>query len=283
MTPIPPDQADQLRQLIQDCGNIALELSRQPFKIAEKGPEDYVTAVDQQLDLKLTAALRDLFPQDGIITEENQDSWKSFTRLHDRLWLVDPLDGTEDFIHGRSGYAVMVGLLTGDLPIAGWVFAPVKQQLFWGGPAWGLFHQIESGPVQSLIPQPPALPSLNDCSILLGDRDQRNYGSAICQHLPGIQFHTMGSFGLKVLSVIQGQFGLYAYFNRRVKLWDTVGPLALAQAAGLVCCDLAGQPIGYTSNFIDPQTLAHQQPMLIGWPDYVEALRPSLQRAITAF
>jgi 3'(2'), 5'-bisphosphate nucleotidase len=63
-------------------------------------------------------------------------------------------------------------------------------------------------------------------------------------------------------------------------LWDTVGPMALARAAGLVCCDLSGRPITFGVNSVFPQTLVHRQPLLIGWPDYVERFRPALRQAV---
>ncbi|MEM1292054.1 MAG: inositol monophosphatase family protein, partial [Cyanobacteria bacterium P01_H01_bin.162] len=106
--------------------------------------------------------------------------------------------------------------------------------------------------------------------------------AAITQRLPHLVFNSLGSFGLKVLEVIKGQAGLYVYLNGRVKLWDTTGPLALAEAAGLVCCDLDGQPIRFDPNSVYPQSLIHRQPMIIGWPAYVEQYRPALREAVVA-
>jgi 3'(2'), 5'-bisphosphate nucleotidase len=117
---------------------------------------------------------------------------------------------------------------------------------------------------------------------LLGDRDQKQYGIAIQQTIPEATFYSLGSFGLKVLEVIQGRAGLYLYLNGRVKLWDTVGPLALAHQAGLTCCDLEGNPLQFTPEALDLNTLAHRQPIVIGWPHYVESLLPRLQQAISS-
>jgi 3'(2'), 5'-bisphosphate nucleotidase len=84
-----------------------------------------------------------------------------------------------------------------------------------------------------------------------------------------------------VIDVILGKAGLYLYLNGRVKLWDTVGPIALAQRAGLVCCDLDGQPLKFSTDALDLSTLAHQQAIVIGWPHYIEALLPRLQQALS--
>lgn len=280
MQPFSPDLDAQIRQVIRACGQQAEALSKQAFQVSEKGPEDYVTSVDRALDSQLSIAFGEMFAQDGIVTEENIQSRQAFYENYDRLWLIDPLDGTEDFIHGRSGYAVMVGSLEKAQPTAGWIYAPAQDHLFYGGPGWGLFQTIADRPPQALQPIAPPPLTETSCPVILGDRDRANFGQIISQQIPEIQFYSLGSFGLKVIELILGRAGLYVYLNRRVKLWDTTAPLALAQVAGLVCCDLAGQPLSFQPDEIDPDTLAHKQPILIGWSNYMEALRPRIAAAI---
>ncbi|WP_035986450.1 3'(2'),5'-bisphosphate nucleotidase CysQ [Leptolyngbya sp. KIOST-1] len=281
MSPISPSDLLALHQLVVACGDYASQQSQQSFQVFEKGADDYVTTVDQLLDQKLLAGMQALFPTDGIITEENRATATQFQHGRgvggDRtLWFVDPIDGTDDFIQGREHYAVMVGRVVGDRPQAGWIYAPVRQQLVWGGPGWGLFEQTGGGPSTPLIPKEPAFDPERAWSMVIGDKDERRFGTAIAQRFPTVRFLSLGSFGLKVLAVITGQAGVYIYLNGRVKLWDTTGPLALARAAGLVCCDLMGQPIRFTTPDVDPNTLIHQQPIVVGWPRYVEALRSPL-------
>lgn len=275
-----PTQAQQIRLAVRRAGRLAVQLSNQQFEVSQKGPDDFVTSVDRTLDRQLTTQFATWFANDGVITEENSQSIKAFHQDYARLWLIDPLDGTDDFIQGKPAYAVMVGLLQNYQPLAGWVYAPVSDQLYFGGPNWGLFHTAGDGDPQVFVPQEPAKPSRNFCPVLVGYKDRLRYGAAIREVIPEAQFYSLGSFGLKVLEVIQGRAGLYLYLNGRVKLWDTTGPLALAQAAGLICCDLAGHPIGFTPDLIDPETLSHHQPILVGWPSYIESLLPRLTAAI---
>lgn len=273
-------EAERIAQCVQAAGQKAQKMAAtQEFEVAEKGPGDFVTSIDRALDRQLAAQFTTWFPEDGVITEENIQSQQLFHQPYSRLWLIDPLDGTEDFIQQRSDYSVMVGLLQDYQPIAGWVYRPATDQLFFGGPDWGLFEQ-QGSTVKELTPQEPAAPTADFCPILIGYKDARQYGQAIHQVISEAQFYSLGSFGLKVMEVILGRAGLYLYFNGRVKLWDTTGPLALAQAAGLVCCDLEGQAIRFTPDAIAPDTLAHQQPILIGWPQFIELLLPRLQAAI---
>ncbi len=281
MVSLTQKQATQLRQVLVNCGQIALEAAAQPFEVYEKGREDYVTSVDRLLDGKLTQALQQLFPDDRLISEENLTSQvgygQSATAADQRLWLIDPIDGTEDFIHHGQHYSLMLGLLNHYRPVAGWVYGPAVGQLYWGGPDWGLFRGVTGEP-EAVTPKPPQGKARQ--TIILGDRDQRRFGAAIAAQIPDLQTYSLGSFGLKVIEIILGHAGLYAYFNGRVKLWDTTGPLALAAAAGLTCCDLEGNPLRFDPTAVDPSSLTHQQPILVGWPDLIDQQRSQLQQAV---
>lgn len=270
-------QSAAIQSLLASIGEEAFRMATQPFQVFEKGRNDYVTTVDQALDAQLLQQFEQLFPEDGVITEENLKSKRAFHRGYARLWLIDPIDGTEDFMNQGSEYAVMVGLLSQDRPQAGWVYAPARHCLYWGSSDWGLHSQRLGEPPEPLVPNPPSF-SEASCPIMIGDKDLRRFGDAIAQHIPNVTFKSLGSFGLKVLEVIQGHVGLYLYLNGRVKLWDTVGPLALAETAGLICCDLDGNPLQFDEAAVDSH-LIHRQSILVGWPNYVHALRPLIKQA----
>lgn len=272
------DENDAILKALLRGGQQARQAASESFEVFEKGREDYVTTVDQALDRYLSHAFAQQFPADGIITEENRQSAAAFGSDYRRLWFIDPIDGTEDFINHGENYSVMVGLLIDHQPQAGWVYAPAQDRIYWGGVDWGLFQQNSQGGIIPLAPNPQKLGENH--TLLLGDRDQRRFGAAIAARLPELTFDAIGSFGLKVLEVIKGQAGLYVYLNGRVKLWDTTGPLALATAAGLVCCDLDGQAIRFDPNSIYPRSLSHRQPIVIGWPTYIEAFLPTLRQAV---
>ncbi|MGP1373530.1 MAG: 3'(2'),5'-bisphosphate nucleotidase CysQ family protein [Almyronema sp.] len=264
---------------MREAGQKAQQFSSQDFEVFEKGIEDYVTNVDRLLDQMLASEFAALFPNDGVITEENTASRQVYSKDKSCFWLIDPIDGTEDFIHRRQNYAVMVGLLQHYQPVLGWIYAPAHQRLYWGGADWGLFRSLAGQSPEPLLPKMAELEPQR-CTIILGDRDQRRFGKAIAQQIPTVQFYSLGSFGLKVMEVVQGRAGLYVYLNGRVKLWDTTGPVALAKAAGLTCCDLTGAPLVFSPDQVEPKTLIHRQAILIGWPDCVQAFRPQIQQAV---
>jgi 3'(2'), 5'-bisphosphate nucleotidase len=280
MSPISAQSNLAILEVIRRCGLQAEHMASQGnFEVTEKGHEDYVTTIDMALDAELLATFSKLFTTDGVITEENARSRQQFHSRSSRLWCIDPLDGTEDFIQGRRNYAVMAGLLENYRPRAGWIYAPRRDRLYFGGMNWGLF---QTDGQQAPIPLPVAPPRLQPTPLrmMIGHRDQSRFGTAIAQVFPDIQFQFMGSFGLKVLEVILGHADVYLYLNRRVKVWDTAGPLALAQAAGLTCCSLEGEPIRFIPAALDLASLAHKQAILVGHPQLVEVLRPQLVAAI---
>lgn len=280
MTPVSAADNHDIRHLLYRCGHQVEQLLAQPLEVSQKGPNDFVTSVDLALNQILSTTIAARFPRDGVITEESPQSRQAFHAGYARLWCIDPLDGTDNFIRGKWEYATMIGLLEHQQPIAGWLYAPAYHQLYCGGANWGVFTAFGEQPLTPLAVTEPAPPSAGFCPVLIGYSDHKRFGQAIVQRIPNVQFYSIGSFGLKVMEVIQGRAGLYVYLNQRVKVWDTVGPLALAQAAGLVCCDLDGQAIGFTNRDLDAASLTHRQAIVVGWRAYVEAVLPQVRQAV---
>ncbi|MCS6959557.1 MAG: inositol monophosphatase family protein [Pseudanabaenaceae cyanobacterium SKYGB_i_bin29] len=266
-----------INTLVRQWGQRAYEWRQAgDFAIKEKTPGDYVTTIDLRLNEALVEKIREWFPADGILAEEDPQVYDWWYRGYDRLWCIDPIDGTSDLIAGKLGYAVMVGLLDKKEPMAGWIYAPGIDVLYFGDKTTGKIYRTIGDLTEEIIITPP--PQLQ-MQVILSDKDDRKYGQQIRQVFRDAQFYSMGSFGLKIMEVILGKSSIYLYLNRRVKVWDTVAPLALAEIAGLVCCDLSGKPLNY--NDVHPQTLAHLQVVIIGWADVIECYLPQLQKVLT--
>jgi 3'(2'), 5'-bisphosphate nucleotidase len=264
----------EISQFIRQAGQKGKQLRAKGFQVVEKGPGDYVTNVDRFLDVMMVEQLRAWFPQDGIISEENPNSVGLWLQALPRYWFVDPIDGTSDFVNNREHYAVMLGLLENRQPTMGWIYAPESDLLFYGGTAIASVFASDRDNLPMQIEIKP--PGLGEFKVILSEKDEERYGDAILAVIPEAEFYSLGSFGLKVMEVVQGKAAVYIYLNRRVKLWDTVGPLAIARAAGLWCWDLEGKPISFAPEAIDPPTLTHHQIILVGWPGALQALQPKL-------
>jgi 3'(2'), 5'-bisphosphate nucleotidase len=269
-----PETNLKICQFIRDLGQQAKQLRVKGLEVSSKGIDDYVTQVDRLLDRKFTAQFQQWFPDDAIITEENPDSIQLWQQNHARYWFIDPIDGTSDYIAGNDSYSVMVGLLEDGEPIMGWVYAPESDRLVFGGTLInGLFLSEAGKEAERLSFQSPELLSMR---LILSDKDETKYGNFVRTAIPEVTFYSIGSFGLKVIEVILGRADAYLYLNRRVKLWDTVAPLAFAKFAGLVYCDLQGSPLMFSARVIHPQTLAHLQDVLIGWSLFTQTYLPAI-------
>ena len=277
----------EICQFIREAGQKAIALRASGFQVDEKGFDDYVTDVDRALDRFLSDQFQTWFPDDIVISEENsrsQEIWKEQSQISSKLhpspskkiWFIDPIDGTDDFIHDREFYSVMVGVLEAFQPVLGWVYAPKSDRLYFGGSAIkGLFTVTNGNVPEVLYPHEPIGKSRD--RIIVSKKDDLAYGDAIRAAVPNVEFYTLGSFGLKVMEVVEGRASAYIYLNRRVKLWDTVGPLAIARAAGLVCCDLQGREIGFGYDDINPENLTHKQLIIIGWQNFIDEYREGIK------
>lgn len=257
--------------LVKLAGQRSLELRQQGFHVTQKGFDDYVTNVDQELDRWLSREIRQLFPDHSVISEENPQSFLDWGQPHRGYWLIDPIDGTEDFIHNKGSYAVMAGWLENGCPQLGFIYAPVREMLYVGG---AIADKLRLTNLER-----DHTPT-NACPIILSSKDQRNYGAAILQAVPEAKFYSLGSFGLKVLEIVMGRASAYIYLNRRVKLWDTVAPLAIARSANLVCSDLRGVDIQFTTAAIDAATLTHYQEVFVAQPDFSDRYRERIYHAL---
>jgi 3'(2'), 5'-bisphosphate nucleotidase len=275
--------ATNICEFIRETGQVAIDLRDRGFQVQEKGFDDYVTNVDRELDVLISQRFQDWFPQDVVISEENRQSvhlWQS-SQIARNFWFIDPIDGTDDFIHGREFYSVMVGALANAEPVIGWVYAPKSDLLYWGGASvQGVFMNIAGLEAQPLAICPP----MGACRdrLIVSKKDDLAYGKAIRKAVPNVEFYSLGSFGLKVMEVVLGRASAYIYLNRRVKLWDTVAPLAIAKAAGLACCDLTGRAISFSPDDINAENLIHHQVIVVGWQDFIDEYLGAIAQELAA-
>ena len=274
----------EICQFIREIGQKAIHLREAGFQVDEKGFDDYVTNVDRELDSLLSQKFQAWFPDDVVISEENarsQELWQQYSEANQKYWFIDPIDGTDDFIHGREFYSVMVGMLEAFQPVLGWIYAPKSDLLYFGGTAINGLFTVTNGNVPEVLYAFPPIGASCD-RVIVSKKDDLAYGDAIRAAVPHVEFYSLGSFGLKVMEVVQGRASAYIYLNRRVKLWDTVGPLAIAKAAGLVCCDLSGREIGFGYDHIHPEKLTHNQLIVIGWSKFIDQYLEAIAQELDA-
>ncbi|WP_184055982.1 3'(2'),5'-bisphosphate nucleotidase CysQ [Sphingomonas aerophila] len=117
---------DEVERIAREAGALALESWRGDFKRWEKAPGNPVCEVDLAVDELLRRRLSALLPEAGWLSEETEDDIDRLGR--DRVWVVDPIDGTRDYIRGRTGWAVSVALVKAGRPVLAALHAPALDQ-----------------------------------------------------------------------------------------------------------------------------------------------------------
>jgi len=258
-----PEDIEFVIDLVLRAGQIALESTQDEWNVEFKGVGDPVTAIDRQLSDLLVTELRSRFPEDGIISEEIAASPEEWS--HERVWIIDPIDGTRHFISGNGEWAVMVGLLVNSQPVFGWVYRPVKDCLYFGGKGHGAFR-MHNHVKTVLAACSQKIPPI----IMAGGRDPiRSKTGNLWQ---GTRVIRRGSMGLKVMAILEGEADLAIQSDVHSKQWDTAAPLAIGMQCGLVGIGLDGKPLRYGIG-----ELAHLNGVLIGLPVTCEEVASKLQ------
>ena len=255
-TPAPADSAADLADdladdlaFVVDLAKRAADVARGHFGRVERltkthaaTTDEPVTIADRQTQQLIVSALRDRFPTDGLVGEES-DTGESITfDVTDpagRNWVIDPIDGTNNFIAGFGCFAVCIGLLRAGRPVLGVVYDVARDECYAG--AEGLGATLNGRPVRA--PQSP----LDDASVLMLTSNLTQKDGSIPawpRHFIGQtnwKVRILGSAALEAASVASGV--AHAAVTVNGKLWDAAAPAAVVLAAGGTFTDLSGGPI----------------------------------------
>lgn len=216
--------------LAREAGALLLAHLRAGFTVEHKtSADDPVTVADREASTLIMTALAAAFPSDGLLSEEETDDR---ARLgHDRVWIVDPIDGTKEYSTGLPDYCVSIGLAVGGEPVLGVVYAPETDELFSGVVGQGV--TLNGQPV-------PAPASGPDWRVAVSDTE---HGRELHRtSLPGMK--PSGSIALKLARIAAGQVDATFTMSPRSE-WDIAAGHALLRAAGGDLRRRDGRPVRY--------------------------------------
>lgn len=241
---------------------------REGVGIQEKtGPHDLVTEADHACSDILTAGLARRFPNDVIISEEDENHHQEI--LTENIWLVDPIDGTDNYVKNDGQYCVMIGLLTNLKPVFGWIYAPTTERLYFGGPNHGSFLQTGNGQPNSFAPLEEMV-GMKQVRLAMGRRDRRN--NPWIADIPEIEWLVTGSIGLKVARILDNEADLFVHLSGKLKVWDSAAPAALALGAGLDVGSLESNDLLFPL-----PAIKHDSTIVIGKPGALDWSRAHLK------
>lgn len=227
-------------QVVREAGRILMKYYRQDFSVEFKKGDGPVTEADKASNAFITHQLHEHFPEDGILAEESKDDLR---RLHQgRVWSVDPMDGTREFIDKVGQFAAMIGLAVNGEAVLGLVYQPTTDTLYSAIKGEGAFviRNGESTPIEvSKVARTGEMR-------LVVSRSHRASLVETMKDALGIQKDiASGSVGLKVGLLVEQKCDLYIHPNSKTKEWDTCAPQVILEEAGGTITDCWGKPIKY--------------------------------------
>jgi 3'(2'), 5'-bisphosphate nucleotidase len=237
----------------REAGAAILDIYAHAFAVREKADRSPVTHADDVAEAIILARLAAATPAVPIIAEERAAATGLPGAAAQRFWLVDPLDGTKEFIARNGEFTVNIALVEGDRPVLGVVHVPVRGTTYWAAGADTAMRQNGDLPPHPIA----ARPAPAQGAIVVHSRshiDETELARFIAA-LPGAERRLCGS-SIKFCLLAAGEADLYPRFGRTME-WDTAAGQAVLEAAGGVVTTLDGARLRYGKTaFANPDFIA---------------------------
>jgi 3'(2'), 5'-bisphosphate nucleotidase len=239
------DELNLALKLAHDAGDILKTFYQVAPVVQWKNEREPVTEADKAVNAYLVNALARAFPDDAILAEESHDDLKRLGQ--DRVWLVDPLDGTREFIAHDDEFCVMIGLVQAGRPVVGVVSLPMFDTTCWATLGGGAFLE-RLGETHAL-----QVSATTEVSRLrpLASRSHRSTLAGDIYAAMGVQKERVaGSLGFKSALLSRGDADFYVHPTSGPKEWDTCAPEIVLTEAGGVMTDCWNRPLAYNQRSI---------------------------------
>ncbi len=243
-----------LTPLIHEAGALVMRVYATDFEVEVKGDESPVTVADQLAEKVIFEGLQRIAPDIPVVGEEAASAG-DIPDVSNRFWLVDPIDGTKEFVNRNGEFTVNIALIDHGLPVLGLVLAPALDTLYAGAVGVGAWVEIRNQRRALAVRSEPA-----DGLTVVGSRHHGN-DAAVDAFLAGRRvaaFRTVGS-SLKLCLLAEGLADVYPRFGRTME-WDTAAGDAVLRAAGGAVKTLDGALLRYgKAGFENPDFAAWGQ------------------------
>jgi len=190
--------------LIRDFGEL------ENLQVSKKGPKDFVTNADLKAEKIIIEELKKARPNYSIVSEENG---VEKNKDESNLWIIDPIDGTTNFLHGVPHFAISIALQSNNEIVCGLIYDPIKDELFYAEKNHGAYFNNQRIRVSNKR-------DINECLFAVG-KDKYN---------PDLIYRRSGSAALDMAYVASGRFD--GYFQNNLSLWDIAAGIIIVKEAG---------------------------------------------------
>mgnify|MGYP001809719504 CR=1 FL=1 len=240
----------RLEEAARSAGAVIMDVYAHDFAVKFKGENDPVTAADSLAEAVILPILRELTPHIPIVAEEEAAAGR-IPNVGAHFWLVDPLDGTKEFVKKNGEFTVNIGLIEHGIPTIGIVYAPALD-VMWAGTDGQAWRQDRQGRRTITCRKVPA-----EGAVVLDSRSHRaaDKMEAFMATLAGGKVENAGS-SLKFCRIAEGSADYYPRFGPTCE-WDTGAAHAVLLAAGGDVVTWDDKPLGYgKAKFLNPDFLA---------------------------
>src|SRR6185369_16789293 len=230
------------KKLALEGGAVLMRHYDQAVAVEWKAPGDPVTEADRMASTLIVSNLSREFPKHVVLSEEEPDNLSRLKESH--VWMVDPMDGTREFIEHRGEFAVQIGLVAEGTPVLGVVYQPTTQKLYYAAEGMGAFLEADG----KVVPLHVSNENVSSRLTLAASRSHHSVRvDAIRKQLGIKNVVRMGRVGLKVGLLCEGRAHVYLHTGGRTHSWDTCGPEAILREAGGRMTDVSNAPLNYRS------------------------------------
>lgn len=250
-----------VRSIAIDAGLAIMKVYKYDFDVYTKNDDSPVTEADLAAHTIIVTSLKNTFPELPVLSEESDDIEFSVRKHWDTFWMVDPLDGTKEFIKKNDEFTVNIALIHQGRPVLGVVHTPALGITYFGYEGVGAF-KLEAEEKKAIT----ANQGVHGSWTVVGSRSHPNeetdeYLSAFSKY----ELIPKGS-SLKLCMVAEGTADLYPKLGPTCE-WDTAAAHAVVNAAGGVVNDKYGRPLQYNKeNILNPWFFAHGRSVAIPSP-----------------
>ncbi|MFK7752593.1 MAG: 3'(2'),5'-bisphosphate nucleotidase CysQ [Sedimentitalea sp.] len=220
-----------IRKLALEAGDKIMEIyNSDDFDVKTKSDDSPVTAADEAADALISAGLRAAFPEMLLVTEEQSES---HTVKGNTFLIVDPLDGTKEFVHRRGDFTVNIAVVEDGVPTRGVVYAPAKQRMFFtqaDGQSVEETGDFDPDHIGALSPLSVAA-SNNESLMVVASKSHRDQATDDYINKYAVKDMKSAGSSLKFCLVATGEADLYPRLGRTME-WDTAAGHAVLKGAG---------------------------------------------------
>ena len=227
---------------IVKAGEKVIEVYETDFSTEKKDDDSPIT----QADIESNKILKEVLGKTGItiLSEEDVDDKKRLS--DDKIWIIDPLDGTTDFVNRTGEFTIMVGLVEKHKSILGLIYWPIKKKMYLAESGKGAFrHDEEWEKIETTM-----MSEMQNCQALVSRRHLSEKEKKLLDEMEIAVVTSIGS-SLKVTEIASGDAEIYLTTTNKMKQWDTCASNCIISEAGGKMTDMSGNDLVYNTEIVN--------------------------------